>query len=669
MPAPVRLLATFIRVPTLRAVVADVREEQYRLSPSDRPQAATSAPLCQKSRISTARLTTGQLREWNSQRLTNTDSWSLCVASPSSIVGDEVKTMTPKVEETLAPELAAVVDTETPIRETPAASPLRSGPDPAFPDASNEPVLAIENIQGNIITGFNKNFQTLLLLRIVDGQVPQFKRWLKSLIPFIATAAEVIAFNRLFKATRQRRGVEGTVKATWVNIALSFNALKKLANDANQFNDQAFKQGLRARSKDLGDPTGSAPEGSPHNWVIGGPGNEADVILIIASDDEDDLTAEVTRVENSIFAFRVNGQPARSGVQVLFKQQGAVLPGSLAGHEHFGFLDGVSQPGLRGRLSDEPTDVLTPRQNPNDRDQGKPGQDLLWPGEFIFGYPGQDPKANEVSDEGPVAQAHPQWAKDGSFLVFRRLRQDVAGLHGFLHENGDQFNIGPDFVGAKLVGRWPTGAPVLRAKCDDDALLAADDCANNHFEFEESVELIEPQDKESPIDCSDDQFPRPPADADGLVCPLSAHIRKAYPRDDEPPGEVPTQTHRLLRRGIPYGPPSSSTPHAPLADDVDRGLLFLAYQTSVVEQFEFVIRNWVNNPNFKRNGVGHDPIIGQNNKQGEHRERTFKITFDGPPDCDQQSEVLTTRADWVIPTGGGYFFAPSLSALNQQLTA
>ena len=574
---------------------------------------------------------------------------------------------TPEVQATLTPELAAVVDSEVPIRETPVASPLRTESDASFPDASNEPVLASKNIQGNILAGFNKNFQTLLFLRIVDGQVPQFKRWLKSLIPFIATSAEVIAFNRLFKAARKRRGVEGTVKATWINIALSFNALKKLTNDANQFVDQAFKQGLQARSSDLGDPTGAQAEGSPHNWFIGGPGDEPDVVLIVASDDQDDLTAEVTRLENSIFAFRVNGQPARSGVQVLFKQQGAVLPGSLAGHEHFGFLDGVSQPGLRGRLSNDPNDVLTPRQNPKDREQGKPGQDLLWPGEFIFGYPGQDPNANEVSDKGPIAEAHPSWAKDGSFLVFRRLRQDVSALHRFLHDKAQQFNIDPAFVGAKLVGRWPTGAPVLRAKCDDDAALAADDCANNHFEFEDSVELIEPQDKESPIDCRDNQFPQPPADADGQVCPLSAHIRKAYPRDDDPPGEVPTQTHRLLRRGIPYGPPSSSSPHAPFTDDVDRGLLFIAYQTSIVQQFEFVTKNWVNNPDFKKNGVGHDPIIGQNNTQGQQRERTFKITFDGPPDCDNQTEALTTRADWVIPTGGGYFFAPSLSALSERL--
>src|SRR5207247_6049453 len=130
-------------------------------------------------------------------------------------------------------------------------------------------------------------------------------------------------------------------------------------------------------------------------------------------------------------------------------------------------------------------------------------------------------------------------------------------------------------------------------------------------------------------------------DKDGARCPFSAHIRKSYPRDDEPlngdkkPNEADTQTHRLLRRGLPYGPVSPSTPDTPIGDEVDRGLQFLAYQTSIVNQFEFVIKNWVNEPNFKepfherasvspaKQGGGHDPILGQNGAPGEDRLRTF----------------------------------------------
>jgi Dyp-type peroxidase family len=566
----------------------------------------------------------------------------------------------------------------TPAREAPAPPPLErfasTTADPASPPVPDEPVLAMDAIQGNSIAGFNKDFQTLLLLRIVD--VPHFKRWLKSVIPFIATAAEVLAFNRLFKAIRARRGESHTIEATWINIAFSYHALTLLTDDATSFTDEAFKQGLAARSAGLGDPTEPEAEGNPENWVIGGPGNEADVILIIESDDRDDLLAEVARIEHSLFPFRnAHGRIIRSGAVVIFKQQGATLPQPLTGHEHFGFLDGVSQPGLRGRISDNPSDVLTFRQNPNDRDQGKPGQDLLWPGEFVFGYPGQDPNSAEVADPGPVAEAGPAWAKDGSFLVFRRLRQDVQAFREFVREAALELELSTDFVGAKLVGRWASGAPILRAPEADNRALADDDCANNNFEFGEETPPILPEQKQSPIDC-DDVIPNthppmlfPPSDGDptGQICPFAAHIRKAYPRDDTSStlpstGEVTTQTHRILRRGIPFGEPFREFLGFPFPDFGERGLVFLAYQTSIVEQFEFILKNWVNNRDFKEPQAGHDLIIGQNNTPGADRERTFTITFER--NGAVQQEVISTRVDWVIPTGGGYFFAPSIAALE-----
>ena len=562
-----------------------------------------------------------------------------------------------------------------PAREAPALPPLErldlTQTDPARPPVPDEPLLAMDNIQGNGIVGFNKDFQTLLLLKIVN--VPEFKRWLRSIIPFIATASEVLAFNRLFKAIRTRRGDSLTIQATWINIAFSFHALTLLTDDADTFTDEAFKQGLAARSASLGDPIEPDAEGNPENWLIGGPGDEADVILIIESDDRDDLLAEVARVEHSLFPTRRHGgRIIRSGAVIVFKQQGASLPQPLTGHEHFGFLDGVSQPGLRGRISDNPTDVLTFRQNPNDRDQGKPGQDLLWPGEFVFGYPGQDPTSAEITEPGPISEAGPPWAKDGSFLVFRRLRQDVEAFREFVNETAFQLELSPEFVGAKLVGRWASGAPILRAPEADNRALADDDCANNNFEFEEETDPILPEQKESPIDCTDEipnshppaLFPPSEGDPEGLICPFAGHIRKAYPRDDTSTtlpdtSEVTTQTHRILRRGIPFGEPLRQIP---FFDFGERGLIFLAYQTSIVEQFEFILKQWVNNPNFKEPDAGHDLIIGQNNTPGADRERQFTITF--TRNGIEHSEVISTQVDWVIPTGGGYFFSPSIAALE-----
>ncbi len=196
-----------------------------------------------------------------------------------------------------------------------------------------------------------------------------------------------------------------------------------------------------------------------------------------------------------------------------------------------------------------------------------------------------------------------------------------------------------------------------------------------------------------PSACVDDdpvKYPQAKADAGGLVCPFSAHIRKAYPRDDvprdpkHPPPSDPalnesaTQTHRLLRRGMPYGSVSRSTPDAPIDDDVDRGLQFLAYQTSILNQFEFVTKNWVNAKDYKEtfeNGGGHDPIIGQNSKG--RRIRKFTLTFPYPkkPNATKTVQVTTEaffkktgKTDWVLPTAGGYFFAPSICALKNHLT-
>ncbi|PZS36243.1 MAG: hypothetical protein DLM59_01580, partial [Pseudonocardiales bacterium] len=429
--------------------------------------------------------------------------------------------------------------TET-IRETAAAAVA----DPSHP--AGEPKLAMDQIQGNILDGFNKDHQTLLFLRIRDGEVGAFRRWLHGQIPFIATAAEVHAFNDLFKAIKTRRGRDSnTVEATWLNIAFSHQALVKLQEEipellATEFTDDSFRAGLAARSASLNDSADPEAEGNPANWVVGGPDNAADVVLIVESDDRDDMLQEVTRLRASIYPPKSSGRPA-SGADIVFTEHGATLPGPLRGHEHFGFKDGVSQPGIRGRVSEDPTDVFMPRTNPDDRGQGKPGQDVLWPGEFVFGYPSQNAGAEDISVPTPDNKsAGPAWADNGSYLVFRRLRQDVGAFHDFLHARGREFAVQPGQVGAKLVGRWPSGAPTVRRPDTDNVALADDDCANNNFEFNGDPATAPPHSPQTAVDCFDDfpEFPPPGTpshDPTGARCPLSAHTRKAYPRNDRTP--------------------------------------------------------------------------------------------------------------------------------------
>ena len=486
-----------------------------------------------------------------------------------------------------------------PVREAPVPTRVQL----TAKSDDQEPVLSVDQIQGNILAGFNKDNQTLIFLRVTNAS--QFKHWLRALLPLIATSDEVLQFNRLFKQIRRRRSLETrTVLATWLNIAFSFKGLNHLTDDASSIEDRAFKAGLAARSKGLSDP--QSGEGFQKNWLIGGEGNEADVVLIVASDSAEEMGFAVANLEGWVYGgAHVKGDVIPSGATIIFKQRGATLPDPLRGHEHFGFLDGVSQPGIRGSASTT-GELIVPKQNPADDGQGKPGQDRLWPGEFVFGYPAQDPKNADKS--GAVRHGGPKWMKDGSFLVFRRLRQNVGAFHEFLDREGTRLNLGAGLFGAKCVGRWASGTPIERAPNTDNLLMSRDDCANNAFDFEEATVPKAPPPNSG---MCKDNFPDhlAEADANGAVCPFAGHVRKAYPRDDVSgspqeqrfPNEADTETHRLLRRGIPFGDPFDPTI---VPDDGNRGLLFLAYQTSIENQFEFVIKNWVNNPDFKDPGVG-----------------------------------------------------------------
>jgi Dyp-type peroxidase family len=311
-----------------------------------------------------------------------------------------------------------------------------------------------------------------------------------------------------------------------------------------------------------------------------------------------------------------------------------VGPGAQRDQEHFGFEDGISQAGIRG---------LTARENPNDEDQGMPGQDLLWPGEFVFGWPAQIASGTNITLPGPVREPPIESMRHGAFMVFRKLEQQVPRFHAFLESEGAALELDAEVLGARLVGRWPSGAPLVKAPLQEDEILAADRLRNNAFEFEE------------------DPLQR--------RCPYAAHIRKTYPRDDSG-DEVNVQLHRLRRAGIPYGPEVDDAPA-----DATRGLTFVAYMTSIAEQFEFVQAMWSNNPNFvfgkSRPDSGEpvtpgiDAIIIQPGA-GE------SINVDEPVPSYPGGSTRTTVTlphSFVTPRAAGYYFSPSIDALKGPLAS
>jgi len=534
-------------------------------------------------------------------------------------------------------------------------------PEAATPPPA-EPPLEIDEIQGNVIPGFNKDHQVLVFLNLLD--VPKAKAWLRATTPQIATAREVLAFNRLFRELRARRGAEPTsLRVVWMNLAFSFSGIERLTSDAAGFPEGAFRAGLPARSALLGDPTDPNSAGHPSRWLVGAEGNVPDLLMIVAGDDPGDTERKVARLlglDPTRELPAAGAELPACGLRVAFIENGAVLP--QKGHEHFGFKDGISQPGVRGTASDAPDDFLTPRTLPAGDPLapffGKPGQLLIWPGEFILGHRRQhDSEPLESLD--PIAP-QPAWTRNGSFLVFRRLRQDMAAFQRFLEVSTERLrqvqgleNLDVAAVGARFVGRWKSGAPLMRAPRMDDPLPGADDTTSNHFFFaQETAPVTLPGEPPQLI-------PGCPADTAGFLCPHAAHVRKVNPRDVSSDSGS-SLTRRMLRRGVPYGPPFD--PGEPASAEADRGLLFLAYTASIEETFELLQQTWCNDPLQPEPG-GHDPIIGQNPDDPQRR-RSFTLSV-----APGVSVTLTVEGEWVVATGGGYFFSPALSAIVEHLAS
>jgi Dyp-type peroxidase family len=527
----------------------------------------------------------------------------------------------------------------------------RSGP--------TEPVLEMNDIQGMAVPGFLKPHNTLVGLELpaAASGLAAFRRKLAALVAELSTAAETLEDRRRH---RMRENQEALAHHALVGLAFSYPALDRLAPDAGRISSPAFRLGLAARSRFLGDPTDPSSEGHFANWIFGSDPHRPTLLLAVAADKREDADL---RTEMILKGFR------SSGCALRYRENGDIRP-DMPGHEHFGFVDGISQPGIRGRASDAPDDFITPRHIAPDRTPetwlfGYPGQDLVWPGEFVLGYPVSGPNPLQP---GPVQPCDPEWTRNGSFLVFRRLRQDVARFWKTMHEHADSLKRQPGFaklnavsLASMLVGRWPGGAPRSRVDKDNNE-LGADPLANNYFRFDSACKPLPLAGGKS------DPFPPAKPDPLGLACPNASHIRKLNTRDSasDMGGRETTFHARILRTGIPFGPPLmpelvSAAPQHDAANG-NRGLLFLCLQASIEGQFEFLQSRWMNDPSRPRLPGGHDLLVGQNPAPREGRVRRATIFGRGFKQAD-----LKVSTEWIIPTGGGYFFVPSISAVKRVL--
>lgn len=501
-----------------------------------------------------------------------------------------------------------------------------------------ESQLDVDEIQGHSLRGFDTPALTLMGLKIGDPAVA--RAWSSALSYRLDTLARVHQYRvtRSFAPVRAPR--------TLLNIALSAQGLSRIGTDISAVPDGFFRQPMGFSAATLADPVDASQV--PKEYTLGKTWADTPDILLIAGGD----TVEALQR----FASSLCAAAGMAGCSVIYEEMGQTLADEA---EHFGFRDGISQVGVRGRLSSEADDFLTLRRlaltDPQAPLLAKPGQPLGWPGQFVFGYPTHLPES--PLEPGPDSDGGAPWMKNGSFLVFRRLRQDVPAFRKFLQAQAGalttQLNrtVTEGAVGAMVVGRWPDGSPVALAPSQPNPTLSGDELLVNGFAYAQGTPAMHAVDSAGQTHA----VPMQPDDALAQRCPHFAHIRKVNPRDllTDQGSAGHTLTFQMLRRGLPYGPPF----RGPAADGMDHGLLFLAYQTSFKYQFNILNSLWVNNPSAPEvTDEGHDLLISQNADQ----ERL--ATLRDP--AGAVTATLRAQDRWVIPTGGGFFFAPSVSFLR-----
>jgi Dyp-type peroxidase family len=414
-----------------------------------------------------------------------------------------------------------------------------------------------------------------------------------------------------------------------LNVAFSFDALALLRLPVAGIPPGLFRSGIW--TADLQDPLDA--RGTPVGWKVGATAATTPHVLLI-------LGADSTAGLDEAVSVIVDHTGPTSGFDKMYEDRGDRLERDI---EHFGFRDGLSQPGVRGRRDAHPDSVVTRRYIPPDDPLSerfsRPGQPLIWPGQFIFGYPTQD----ALEGPGPIAVPPEPWMENGAFLVFRRLRQDVEAFERFARAEAARLTtaagrtITEGTLKAWLVGRWPDGTPLVRGPVAPPPVPETD-FALNHFDYADAAPGTSVLLDEGPSEV----VPAAPGDDAARLCPHFAHVRKVNLRD-KLTDQGPSANFRMLRRGIPYGQ----------AGDDDRGLLFVAYMRDI-QQFMTVSTTWMNNTAAPE-GHGHDLLVGQTAGA-----RTATRWFDDGTSVEIRAPAAQR---WVIPTGGGFFFAPARSVL------
>jgi Dyp-type peroxidase family len=447
----------------------------------------------------------------------------------------------------------------------------------------------LHDVQDNVVSPILMRYGRHIFFTFLDGA--RAREWLRDLVKRVNARCE-------------EHGTRFTV-----NIGFTFEGLQALGVSERSLDSfpEAFRIGPRGRAGEVGDVGPHAPE----RWEggLGGPDVHAMGWIRTDSADGREKASRIIREE----------METCGGVQIRFVQDTKALAhenGIGSEGEHFGFADPISQPPIEG--ADAPAYA----------GDGVLEADGTWrslkPGEFLLGY------EDEAYPEGTQAPEPFELRLNGTYMVFRKLYQDVAAFRRYLATAGHALYGADDhyhqeLVAAKMMGRWRSGCPLDLSPDTDDSAIAADPNRRNNFTY-----------------AGDDQ---------GLRCPIGAHLRRSNPRASTLRRATAVRRHRLIRRGVEYGP---HLPDGRLEDDgVDRGLINLFIQADIERQFEFVQKEWMKGGEF----IGldpeeQDPINGVGGAGSQMSVPGAKRPF------------LFDLPTFVTVKGGEYLFVPGLKALE-----
>lgn len=442
----------------------------------------------------------------------------------------------------------------------------------------------LADIQGLVYNGWADHAYAAFVFAAFGPDAGKSRAWLAGLTAEVTTAV------------KHKRPLHGRLQVALTPSGLA--ALGVPSGVVGLFAQEAT-QGMHARARILGDDEATT-------WQLGAPGDRIDVVVMIYAR-TDEQRAQMVAQRRA--ALEAAGAALRATDELTYP---------LGPREHFGFADGLSQPYLPG--------AYDPLQQ---------GEQQVAAGEILLGYTNAYAATPQSPMWGDLDLGH-----NGSYLVFRKLEQHVETLWGYLSTQARALAPGGDtdavdamteYLGAKMMGRWRSGAPLVLAPDRDDPAMTADDRIN-HFTY---------------LD----------ADPHGLRCPISSHVRRANPRDarggDADESNKVISRHRILRRGRSYGAPLDlADAKAGRGDGASRGLYFICLQASIARGFEFIQQTWLSSPGFHGMHGEPDPIMG--NGDG-----SCPFTIPASPvrlRLHAVPSVVTVR-------GGGYFFLPSMKAL------